>query len=787
MCDVIDNRLMHNTPNPPNQTHQLLATATFGMEAVVSRELTALGYDPHIVDTGRVAFTGDDRAIADANLWLRSADRVLLQVGRFRANDFGALFDQTYALPWHRYIPRDAYFPVNGRSVKSQLSSVPACQKIVKKAIAEKLLAAHRCDHLPDQRDQGPQCVIEVSLLKDEATLTIDTSGAGLHKRGYRAKVGNAPLKETLAAGLIMLSYWRHDRPFMDPFCGSGTLAIEAAMIGRRIAPGLRRDFAAQTWPWLEESIWINARHEAVQAAEPDLPVRLIATDIDEDALDLARYHAKLAGVDGDIHFQKRDFHDLAAKQPYGCLITNPPYGQRLGESQEIESLYRVMPIVLAKLKTWSHYILTAYPDFESLIGQKANRRRKLYNAQIECTYYQFHGPRPPKHHEYQPIDEHSEQNDQDNHKENNENQPDQNQKVASNQLNETTTDVTPATSASATPSKPEPVRPAFGGLPDRAEEQAQLFHSRLTKLARHLRKWPTQKSITCMRLYERDIPEVPLVVDRYENCLHMAEYERPNEHTEAQHYAWLELMQKTAADALGIDPKLVFFKHRRRQRGDTQHERFSEENRTFVVQEAGLKFKINLSDYVDTGLFLDHRQTRTMVRERAQGKRFLNLFAYTGSFSVYAAAGGAAETTTVDLSNTYLDWAKDNFALNGIDFKSGNHRLQRSDVMAFVADHPRVAGGQYDLAVVDPPTFSNSKTTENVWDIQRDHVALLNHVIELMSPGGLIYFSTNFRRFKLDEPALQNVKTIREISQQTVPEDFRNKRIHRCWYLVVK
>ena len=290
---------------------------------------------------------------------------------------------------------------------------------------------------------------------------------------------------------------------------------------------------------------------------------------------------------------------------------------------------------------------------------------------------------------------------------------------------------------------------------------------------------------ITCYRLYEQDIPEVPLVVDRYEDYLHIAEFSRPTDHTPAEHADWLDLMQRTAAEVMEVPLDHVFLKERQRQRGTAQYERLGSEQHLLVAREGGLQFEVNLSDYLDTGLFLDHRITRGMVRDMAAGKRFLNLFAYTGSFSVYAAAGGAASTVTVDLSNTYLDWARRNMARNG--FQGPDHEFVRDDAMHFLSTTrgPRRQAA-FDLAVVDAPTFSNSKALEDYWDIQRNHVELLNRLVELMAPAGTIFFSTNFRRFKLAEAEIRGV-TIREISRQTVPADFRNRRIHRCWRMEVR
>jgi 23S rRNA (cytosine1962-C5)-methyltransferase len=318
--------------------------------------------------------------------------------------------------------------------------------------------------------------------------------------------------------------------------------------------------------------------------------------------------------------------------------------------------------------------------------------------------------------------------------------------------------------------------------LREEASRQAAEFANRLRKLARHLRRWPTKRGITCYRIYDRDIPEVPLAVDRYEDALHIAEYQRPHDRTPAQHADWLDLMVRTAAEVLETPKELVFVKHRQRQRGTEQYERVASDQALKVVHEGGLKFQVNLSDYVDTGLFLDHRITRSIVREAAAGTRFLNLFCYTGAFTVYAAAGGAADTVSVDLSANYLQWAEENLRLNRL--VAPQHQFVQDDAREFLASLGREQ--LFDLAVVDPPTFSNSKRLDDYWDVQRDHGLLLEQVLRVMRPGGTILFSTNSRRFKLDETALAGAN-VREISRQTVPEDFRNKRIHRCWRIVKK
>jgi 23S rRNA (guanine2445-N2)-methyltransferase / 23S rRNA (guanine2069-N7)-methyltransferase len=727
---------------------RFLVTCGAGIEALVAREIRTLGNSPSIVGLGRVAFEGDAAALVRANLWLRTADRVLLEIARFPAPDFDALFEGIKAIPWADWIPRDGSFPVNARSRQSALTSIPAVQRATKRAVADVLGTAYRAATLPET---GAEFAIDVSLDKDEATVTLDTTGASLHKRGYRTSVGKAPLKETLAAALVMLSAWEPGRPLADPFCGSGTIPIEAALMGRGIAPGLRRPFDAEAWPSFPEKLWREARAEAEAAIRPSLEVRLLASDIDPEEIRLATIHARKAGTPADVEFLVRDFRDLRGNREYGCLITNPPYGERLSDQRQAAVLYRSLPSILRHFPTWSHYVLTASRQFEHDVGRAADRRRKLYNGRIECTYYQFFGPKP--------------------------NASENNGAVSAEPEETQHADHDDAPERVSEPARPSAV---FGGLSAKSREQAEIFARLLANRAHHLRRWPTRMGITCYRVYDRDVPEVPLVVDRYEDYLHISEYERPHERAPGEHADWLDLMAQTAAQALEIAPKQVFLKSRVLQEGFRQLAKVAEKERTVIVREGGLRFLINLSDYIDTGLFLDHRVTRGMVREQAAGKRFLNLFGYTGSFSVYAASGGAASTTTVDLSQTYLDWAAHNLRLN--EFTSPAHQFVQSDAAAFLVDHP--AGEFFDLAVVDPPTYSNSKRTEQDWDVQRDHADLLLQVSRLLSPGGVIYFSTNSRRFHLDEERLAGL-SIREISRQTVPPDFRNRRIHRCWRMV--
>ncbi len=376
------------------QKVELIATATFGLEAVVAQEVRALGYEDVKVDNGKVTFTADISAIPRANLWLRTADRVRLKMGEFRATTFDELFEKTKALPWSDWLPENAAFPVEGKSVKSTLFSVPDCQAIVKKAVVESLKKTYKRDWF---EEQGPMYKIEVALLKDVATLTIDTSGPGLHKRGYRGLIGAAPLKETMAAAMILLSRWKPDRILMDPFCGSGTIPIEAALIGQNIAPGMNREFVSESWPTIPKTVWREARAETHDLARYDQKLEIIGTDIDDEILRVARRNAAEAGVEDQIHFQRMDVRDVRTKRKYGYLICNPPYGERLGDWKQISRLYRDMGEVFSALDTWSFYVLTSDEQFEKHFGRTASKKRKLYNGNIKVDYYQFFGPKPPR------------------------------------------------------------------------------------------------------------------------------------------------------------------------------------------------------------------------------------------------------------------------------------------------------------------------------------------------------------------------------------------------------
>lgn len=373
---------------------ELIATAAFGLESMVARELKNLGYEDLVVENGKVTFPTDELGICRTNLWLRTSDRVLLKMGSFKAVTFDELFEQTKALPWEEWLPKDANFPVQGKSIKSQLFSISDCQAIVKKAIVERLKEKYNLNWF---EETGPRYQIEVALLNDVVTLTIDTSGQGLHKRGYRQLAGQAPLKETLAAAMIQLSYWKKDRALIDPFCGSGTIPIEAAFIAQNRAPGLKRSFAAEKWSRIPKELWQEAWEEALDLLDRKESLNIYGSDIDSNSLALARTHAHEAGLDDVIHFQKLPVAEVRSRFKYGHLIANPPYGERLGDVSEVEKLYIELGETFNKMENWSLHMLTTHQFPERLIGRRWDKSRKLYNGRLECHYFQFFGAKPPR------------------------------------------------------------------------------------------------------------------------------------------------------------------------------------------------------------------------------------------------------------------------------------------------------------------------------------------------------------------------------------------------------
>ncbi|MGL5378719.1 THUMP domain-containing class I SAM-dependent RNA methyltransferase [Clostridium sp.] len=366
--------------------YNLIATTTFGLEGITAKELKALGYEDLKTENGKVYFTGDEMDIAIANIHLRTADRILINMGEFEARSFEELFQGTKNIKWSELIPKDGIMHVNGKSVKSTLYSVPDCQSIVKKAIVKSMSEAYGIETF---EESGPLYKIEVAILKDKVTLTIDTSGPGLHKRGYREEAGMAPLKETLAAAMVLISRWKESYELVDPFCGSGTILIEAAMIMQNIAPGMCRKFTCETWPTMDEEIFEQVR-EGAERAIKHKDIKLIGYDIDGRILKVARSNAQKAGVSKYIEFQRRDFNEFSSSNKYAFVITNPPYGERLGEKEEVFNLYKTFGLFKRRFSAWEYNILTSFENFEGPFGRKASKNRKLYNGKLKCYYYQY-------------------------------------------------------------------------------------------------------------------------------------------------------------------------------------------------------------------------------------------------------------------------------------------------------------------------------------------------------------------------------------------------------------
>ncbi|CDI48479.1 THUMP domain-containing class I SAM-dependent RNA methyltransferase [Clostridium tetani] len=373
--------------------YTLIATATFGLEKVVADELRELGYEDLIIENGKVTFQGSEMDIVTCNMWLRTADRVLIKMAEFKAESFEELFQGTLKVEWGDIIPETGFMHVTGKSVKSKLFSVPDCQSITKKAVVESMKRKYQKEMFPEN---GATYKIEVAILKDIVTLTLDTTGPGLHKRGYREFAGEAPLKETLAAALVLLGKWEPSRILADPFCGSGTIPIEAAMIGKNIAPGLNRNFVSEDWDIIPKNLWEDMRKYARNSIN-NKEFRILASDINGRVLKTARDNAEKAGVADYIAFQKMDMKEFRNKKRYGFIITNPPYGERIGNAKEVENLYEDMGRTFQELKEWSYFVITSYEDFEKCFGEKSDKNRKLYNGRIKCYYYQYFGSEPEK------------------------------------------------------------------------------------------------------------------------------------------------------------------------------------------------------------------------------------------------------------------------------------------------------------------------------------------------------------------------------------------------------
>ena len=725
-------------PPKPAEPPRLTARTIDGLEWLLAHELEAIGAIDLRIGRRTVEFTGDRETLYRSVFESRTAIRILEPLGRFAVDSPEMLYRAIASIDWAEHLQPTQTLRVDAVVYDSFVNHSLYAAQVVKDAVVDRLREVH--GSRPDVRLHGASLRLALHLVGSTATLFRDAAGQSLHQRGWRQGEVEAPLSEVLAAGLLGITGWQPGEPILDPLCGSGTIVIEAATQAAGIAPGLlrarRRSHGLFRFHDYDRELTTRLLSEL--EARVQLPEgRFQASDLDPAAVKAAQESAAAAGVADFVEVSQQHFEDVVPGPSDGLVITNPPYGERLPLPRAAAIFRRLGDWLKFQCGGWRAAVLSPV-GVSKAIGLKPHRRVPLSNGPIDCRLVELEihqRERPPS------------------------------------------SQVVNGSSADATP-------PPLSRTGRSVADQVGDFRRRLIKRARHLGRWARRQGIEAYRIYDRDIPEIPLVIDLYGNWLHAAEYERPHERTAIEHDVWLDRMIEAAANELGIAVDHVFLKTRRRQRSGGQYEKVDDRQATLTVAEGDMQFAVNLSDYVDTGLFLDHRPTRMLVRNDAEGQHMLNLFCYTGSFSVAAAAGGAVSTTSVDLSNTYLDWTRRNLATNG--FPDGRqHRIIRDDVRAFLEHRLRRGEPLYDLAVVDPPTFSRSSKATADWDIQRDHAALLVQVAENIAVGGIVYFSTNFRRFKLDEDELTARFAVREITRQTIPEDFRNARIHRAWRLV--
>lgn len=742
----------------------LHAKTLSGLEQVLAAELTELGATDVQLGHRLVTFLGDQRLMYRANLGCRTAIRILKPVANFPADSERAFYAGVQQIDWSRFLDPDRSLAIDPVVWSSFCTHSLFVAQLAKDAIVDQF--RERTGRRPRVDRNAPDLRINIHLVENVATVYLDSSGDSLHLRGYRAQTGDAPLGEVLAAGILRLTEWDRRSTLLDPMCGAGTFCIEAALLARNRAPGaIRRRFGFQTWQDYDRSLQDTVLAELRRGELPSLPFAIVGSDIDAEVVSMAWENARRAGVAADVRFETAHAECCQGPTPTGTLVMNPPYDERLKVDQ-IASFYRRMGDTFKqRFAGYTAWVFTGNLDAAKQIGLRPSRKVRLFNGPIECRLLRFDiysGTRRTPSDVATP----------------------ESAEVAAAAAQEAAAPSSLGAATAEVPGLSTQVQGEPLSVPPRWRDQATMFRNRLDRMGKHWRKWARRQGIACFRLYDRDIPDVPLVIDWYEGQLHVAEFVRPHDRSEAEHRVWLDFIVRAAAEALGVDPdSQTYLKRRQRQRGKSPYERQdAAAGDVREVHEGGHKFLVNLSDYLDTGLLLDHRQTRAMVAADAAGKRFLNLFGYTGSFTVYAAAGGAAATTTVDLFNTDLNWARQNMRLNG--FTGAAHQFVREDAVAFLRHRAARHEPPFDLAVAAPRTFPHSQRPADAWNVQQDHAEFLHLLLEQMAPGGKIYFSTNLHRFKLDEEALRHV-TLREITAQTIPPDFRNKRIHRCWTLV--
>jgi 23S rRNA (guanine2445-N2)-methyltransferase / 23S rRNA (guanine2069-N7)-methyltransferase len=709
-------------------SRSFFATCPKGMEYLLRDELVAIGASDVREALAGAHFSGTLETAYKACLWSRLASRILLPLAEFDAADDDALYRGVQDIDWSQHLAAHATFAVDAGTAMSKLTHSQFIGLRTKDAVVDQF--RQRDGSRPGIDTDEPDIRINLRLRRDRATVSLDLAGTPLHRRGWREEQGEAPLKENLAAAMLLRARWPEvyaaGGALLDPMCGSGTLLIEAALMAADVAPGLRREyFGFLGWQKHDIALWRGLLDEATQRAENGLRgLRSVFFGSDANPLmvQTAKRNAQSAGVAGFFTLDKQDM-TYAAPPPgieHGLVITNPPYGERMGDRAEMPRLYRALGDALReRFSGWRAAVLAGDVELGRAMQLHAEKRYALYNGALETVLLTF---------DLKPRDE-----------------------------------------------TPREAKPLSAG--------AQMLKNRLEKNVKHLRKRLTREGIHCWRAYDQDLPEYAAAIDVYgdthgDDHLHIQEYRAPADVPPDVARLRMREIARVAGEVLGVPRERIALKTRERGKGGSKYGQLDQRNEFIEVDEDGLKLLVNLTDYLDTGLFLDHRLVRGKVHELAEGRCFLNLFAYTATASVHAAAGGALETTSVDLSATYLEWASRNLALNG--FSGSSHRLMQFDALEFLQRDR----GHYGLIFVDPPTFSNSKRAED-FDVQRDHVKLLEACNDRLTRDGVIVFSNNFRRFKLDREALEQHFEIEEWSAPSIPFDFaRRTDIHGCWLL---
>ena len=697
-------------------TFEFLITTSKGLDGLLLDEIAEIC--PDIVlksKPGQVLFSG---ALSDAYkvcIWSRLANRVLVKLAEGEVNTADDVYKITDQANWPTHFGVDDTFMVDFTGTNQSINNTQFGGLRVKDAIVDQFSTFF--DVRPSVSKVSPDIRIQARMWRSMLGVYIDLTGQSLHQRHYRSKTGIAPVKEHLACAMLIRSAWTRNMqsPLIDPMCGSGTIAIEAAMMATNVAPGLKRDtWGFDAWKQHDKACWDNLIEDAEEARQTHNGV-IWANDIESSIISVARENAVTAGVADLIKFSQQDACSLPSKDLLGgYIVSNPPYGERLSETTQLIPIFQKWGSWLKQeFKTWHLSLLTSDRDLLRQMKLAAKKDYKLMNGKLECLLVNYE------------LDE-------------------KNCQVRENKtLNND-------------------------------------FSNRLTKNLVKTTKWLKIQNTNCYRIYDADLPEYNVAVDRYAGYLVVQEYSAPKDVPEHKAKRRVQEVMLALPQVTGINSNKIILKVREQQKGTNQYQKVSQRKETIEVFENGARFQVNLYDYLDTGLFLDHRVTRQLFQQKSKSKDVLNLFAYTGSFSVHAALGGAKSVTTVDMSNTYIDWAKENFKINKL---TGAYEFIQADCLTWLKRH----NGKYDLMFIDPPSFSNSKRMEGTWDVQRDHIALITDALTCLNTGGEILFSNNLRQFKLDEVALKEIGlSIEDISKQTLPEDFqRNPKIHHCWSLI--